>query len=395
MIESVLSIKKTTLKDILIILVWFTPYFMYAYIPSGRDIFVMLRLLINMLLIYNTGVFRKIRRSVLWLIIGYFLCSAYGMIFVSNSITLGQLMRYCEFATFFFAIFGLLSRDEGRRINFLTTVQNVGFVYSILNLIIPGNKTVSGYGGEYFFLGAEASAVQLIAMLLVVSVYIDFNSKERIGIKSIIIASTGFVFAMQNESGQGRVMIAVFVILLFLNKLFAEKIQKIIRPIFCIIGFVAINIITITMRFQTWDIANYVIQDLLHKDMTLTGREYIFTQSISIFFKHPILGYGYESSIIEDMLSGVFLGFNSAHNSFLQILISTGLIGTTILFIIVFISMTILKRNKSKRSVSIYFGIIALFAGGLVNLVLLTSYFWFLIAFSLSERSIKTQITEE
>lgn len=57
--------------------------------------------------------------------------------------------------------------------------------------------------------------------------------------------------------------------------------------------------------------------------------------------------------------------------------------------------MTILKRNKDERNVSIYFGIIALFAGGLVNLVLLTSYFWFLIAFALSEKSIKAEITEE
>lgn len=335
MIDRALCIKKSTLKNILTILVWFTPYFMYAYIPGGRDIFVMLRLLVNLILIYNTGVFRNIEQPALWLVIGYLVCSAYGMIF-GNSITFGQLIRYCEFATFFFAAFGLLSREEERRIDFLTTVQNVGVVYSTLNLFIPGNKAVSGYGGEYFFLGAEASAVQLIAMLLVVSIYIDFSSKRRIGVKSIIIAGTGFVFAMQNESGQGRMMIAVFVILLFLYKLSAEKLQKIIRPIFCVIGFVAINIITITLRFQKWDIANYVIQDLLHKDMTLTGREYIFTQSISIFLEHPLLGYGYESSIIEDRLSGVFVGFNSAHNSFLQILINTGLIGTTILFIIVF-----------------------------------------------------------
>ena len=230
--DRALCIRKSTLKNILMILVWFTPYFMYAYIPNGRDIFVMLRLLENLILIYITGVFRNIKRPVLWLVIGYLLCSAYGMIF-GNSITFGQLIRYCESATFFFAIFGLLSRDEEKRIDFLTTVQNMGVVYSILNLLIPGNKTVSGYGGEYFFLGAEASAVQLIVMLLVVSVYIDFNSKRKIGIKSIIIASTGIVFAIQNESGQGRMMIAVFVILLFLNKLFAEKLQKIIRPIFC------------------------------------------------------------------------------------------------------------------------------------------------------------------
>lgn len=389
-----LCIRKSTLRDIFVILIWFTPYFMYAYIPNGRDIFVMLRLLVNLILIYNAGAFMNITGSAFWLVMGYLLCSAYGMIF-GSSITFGQSIRYLEFATFFFAVFGLLSCDEKRRIVFLTTVQNVGVVYSIFNFLIPGNKTVSGYGGEYFFLGAEASAVQLIAMLLVVSAYIDFNNKRRIGIKSIIIAGTGFAFAMQNESGQGRVMITVFVILLFLNKLSAEKLQKIIRPVWVVIGFVIINIITITLRFQSWEIANYVIQDLLHKDMTLTGREYIFTQSISIFLEHPLLGYGYENSIIENRLSGVFMGFNSAHNSFLQILINTGLIGAVILFIIVFLSMTILNRSKDERNTSIYFGIIALFAGSLVNLVLLTSYFWFLIAFALSEKNIMAQISEE
>ena len=367
---------------------------MYAYIPSGRDVFVVMRLLVNLVLIYNTGVFRNIKQPLFWLVIGYLLCSAYGMVFVS-SVTIGKLIRYCEFATFFFAIYGLLSHDEKMRIDFLTAVQNVGVVYTILNLIIPGIKTTSGYGGEYFFLGSEASAVQLIAMLLVVSTYVDLTNKRRIGVKSVIIAGTGFIFAMQNESGQGRVMIAVFFLFLFLNKMSAEKLQKFIKPIICIIGFAFINIVTITLRFQSWDIANYIIQDLLHKDMTLTGREYIFTASISIFLEHPLWGYGYESSIIEDRLSGVFMGFNSAHNSFLQILINTGLIGSIIFFLIVFLSLTILDRNKNERNVSIYFGIIALFAGGLVNLVLLTNYFWFLIAFALSEKNIKDQITEE
>ena len=316
------------------------------------------------------------------------------MLFAS-SITFGQVVRFLEFAIFIFAALGLLSRDEKSRIDFLSTLQNVAVVYGVLNLLIPGIKIGSGYGGEYFFLGAEASSVQLIAMLLVVSSYMDFNSKGKIGIKSIIIAVTGFIFAMQNESGQGRVMIAVFVILLLLNKFSAEKLQKIMRPIFCIIGFVAINIVTITLRFQNWNVAKYIIEDLLHKDMTLTGREYIFTQSISIFLEHPLLGYGYESSIIEDRLSGAFMGFNSAHNSFLQILINTGLVGTIILFVIVYYVLAVIRKNANAKNMSIYYGIIALFAGGLVNLVLLTSYFWFLIVFAFSEKNIKYQISEE
>ena len=388
MIDRVLCIRKNTLKNILIVLVWFTPYFMYAYIPSGRDMFVVLRLFGNMLLIYNTGIFRNVKQPVMWLLVGYLLCSVYGMVFVS-SITLGKVVRFFEFATFIFATLGLLSYDKKSRIDFLTTLQNVGVIYSVLNLLIPGNKTISGYGGEYFFLGAEANSVQLIAMLLVVSTYIDFDNRRRIGIKSIIITVTGFIFAMQNESGQGRVMIAVFVILLLFNKFSAGKLPKIIKPVLCIIGFITINIITITLSFQNWTVAKYIIEDLLHKDMTLTGREYIFTQCIPIFLEHPLLGYGYESSVVNDRLSSVFIGFNSAHNAFLQILIDNGLVGMILFVIIIYMAFRSAYEKRCGEMIIVYFGMIALIMGGLVNSVLQSKYFWLLMAFAISQRKVE------
>lgn len=92
MTDKALIVRKTTLRNIFLILIWFTPYFMYAYIPSGRDVFVVMRLLVNLVLIYNTGVFRNIKQPLFWLVIGYLLCSAYGMVFVS-SVTIGKLIN--------------------------------------------------------------------------------------------------------------------------------------------------------------------------------------------------------------------------------------------------------------------------------------------------------------
>ena len=70
MTDKALIVRKTTLRNIFLILIWFTPYFMYAYIPSGRDVFVVMRLLVNLVLIYNTGVFRNIKQPLFWLVIG-------------------------------------------------------------------------------------------------------------------------------------------------------------------------------------------------------------------------------------------------------------------------------------------------------------------------------------
>lgn len=382
------SVKRSILKNVLIVLIWFTPYFLYYKVPSGGDILTVARMLMNCIMIYSyRGVLLKRGQNKgTALILIYLLISAYGMAFVSSS-TFGKIVRYFEFATFIYATMGFFRRDDKNTFDFFKTLQFMGVVYGLLNLLIPGIKTTPGYGGEYFFIGSEARSVQLLSMLMIASAYVDRIENKKNSIATIVIVITNFVFAVQNESGQGRVMVVVFVMLLLLNSLIAEKLWRVTGPVFCTIAFVAINIITITMSFLNWPIAQYIIVEMLGKDMSLTGRDFIFSSSIEIFMKHPLLGYGYESSIVEDTLSKIFVAFNTAHNAFLQILIDSGLLGTSCLVIIFFIAMNILYNNKDENITCIYFGLLSLLAGGLVNTVLRSSYFWLLLIFALSQNN--------
>lgn len=65
-------------------LVCFTPYYLYNKIPSDADILIFLRLLLNLYLIYHSGIFKKSRNLKTELILLYVLTSLYVMVFVGS-----------------------------------------------------------------------------------------------------------------------------------------------------------------------------------------------------------------------------------------------------------------------------------------------------------------------
>lgn len=383
MIKQGLFVKKSLLLKMLLVIVWFTPYFFYRSIPNGGDILTLIRLTINFIYIYKTGIMKRLQRKDSIFLILFLLFSSYGMIFVSTP-TFGRIVRFIEFSTFLFAVMGILSEKKEKSHELLLAIQIIGVLYGLLNLFIPPIKLTSGYGGEYFFLGPEAESVQLLSMMIIVSAFMDGVKYGHVSISTIIIAGTEFLFAIKNESGQGRIMVAVFILLLFFNKIGKEKIHRILRPSICVAAFFFINIVTITMRFQNWPIVQYIIEDILGKDMSLSGRDFIFTSCIAIFGEHPLMGFGFESTIVNDRLSHFFIAYNAAHNSFLQMLINSGLLGTICFTVNIWLSLRKIYQRDNDKMYYIYFGILALITGGLVNNVLLTSYFWLLIALSIS-----------
>lgn len=72
--------------------------------------------------------------------------------------------------------------------------------------------------------------------------------------------------------------------------------------------------------------------ELIGKDQTLTGRTYIWETALDLIAESPILGSGYPSltnpSVLDRFLSTS--GAASAHNSYLQILIESGVVGLTL-----------------------------------------------------------------
>ena len=91
-----------------------------------------------------------------------------------------------------------------------------------------------------------------------------------------------------------------------------------------------------------------VIQDVLHKDITFSGRTYIWESCIKMISFHPIIGYG-------NFDSGWIIKWNgimrNAHNLFFDIMIQGGivlLIGYLLFLLTVFITASDKKNKKSQ-----------------------------------------------
>lgn len=140
--------------------------------------------------------------------------------------------------------------------------------------------------------------------------------------------------------------------------------------------------------------------ELSGRDLTFTGRTLIWEHSIYLFWDKPILGYGI-SSIWKSGLSYIYtLPFYSpihSHNSFVEILLTTGLIGITLFILFIMKAMKDFVLFSWKNNSTFFLAILLLnlidsifeytmFRGNnIMFLVLIFSYFLMLRDFNRGE----------
>jgi hypothetical protein len=110
---------------------------------------------------------------------------------------------------------------------------------------------------------------------------------------------------------------AIFLILILITRY--KPIRYIINPysliIICYIWFLGIVIFRLQYLFSG------IITSLLHKDLTFTGRIYLWDEAIQYFLQRPIFGSGFQNYI---ELYGATV--ESAHSFYLDILVEGGLV---------------------------------------------------------------------
>lgn len=82
-----------------------------------------------------------------------------------------------------------------------------------------------------------------------------------------------------------------------------------------------------------------LVLDAFDKDVTLSGRTYIWAAYIDLIEKNPWLGVGYNAAVDSERLKSILnwdalLNAPSPHNSFLQLAVGAGLIATTFLVLV-------------------------------------------------------------
>ncbi len=231
---------------------------------------------------------------------------------------------------------------------FLTTLENTFFILLLINFItiilFPGGFYLnsSGYSGNYF-LGYDNNLITYIFPALALSFTNSLNKNGKIGLKSIFLLIISFCSIIFTWSATGVVSMVIMIVLFF-----AYTINKKNFPIKKYI-VVALSLFIGIVFFRFQNIFSFIIEGWLKKDLTFTGRTYIWDIFISEIKKSILIGHG----IVDSKYLILTLNAGHAHNYFLQILYQGGLVTFSMFLGFFFSAINKVKNCKEKKYVGI------------------------------------------
>lgn len=204
---------------------------------------------------------------------------------------------------------------------------------NLLTIILYPNGLYINIGNnssQNWFLGYKNSHILFIYPVLVFS-YLDtviYKNKKISGfdIISFVVACITAVMAHSSTS-----LIGIFVLLLFIlvPKLF--KNTKIFNAMTYLYSYIALFFSIVIFRLQ--NIFDFFIEGILHKDLSFTGRTYIWDYVLNDIPNKIVFGHG-DKNFDFVLLSGTTV--KSTHNQILQIIYNYGII-SLFLFLLFFL----------------------------------------------------------
>ncbi len=71
----------------------------------------------------------------------------------------------------------------------------------------------------------------------------------------------------------------------------------------------------------------HIVVDVLGENLTLTGRDLIYSGLRAVISESPILGYGYGNAAV-----AMYVGYGNAQNSIMETLVNYGVVGLFAVF---------------------------------------------------------------
>ncbi len=349
--NSKLNIKKSNLKKFLLYFVLLFPFFKipyldynFAFMDKIYDFWLITSSLIILFIIFRKGKYSKIINYILILI---------GILFISSVIN-GTDLSVCFNNSITILVLCLIV-DYGLKYDTKLFLKSFGFLLStfiyinfISILFNPNGMYINENGFKMnWFLGYKNTHILFILPAILINFLYSYMKKQKFNFSNylLLVVSILSTFIVDNSTG----IVGLFILTLFLlfKKIFNyEKIFNIINY-FILSAILFFSIIV----FRVQNYFSYFIVNVLHKNITFTGRVYIWDKAIDFIKNKPLIGYGNISFKYSDVVL-------STHNTILGIMHKIGIIGIISFFSIVFVSIKQLWINRNNylcKFVSIIF----------------------------------------
>lgn len=249
-----------------------------------------------------------------------------------------------------YILFELLRIDFKEALNaFLIMLEIYIYINFVTLIICPKGLLDVNTAYPKWFLGIDNLHILYILSGLVISyIYSYLYSKDnKLSLRSKIFTLVCIVSLVLRMSMTSIVGITAFIVVnLILNLI---KKRKIINFYSVYIFMIGLYLAVVVFRLQ--NVFAFLITDILGKDLTFTGRTYVWDYAIKSIVKKPVFGYG-NIKLIENIYFDNWVhNFSHTHNLLLNILFRGGILSFGI-FISILISLA--QRMKEISNTKIY-----------------------------------------
>lgn len=194
--------------------------------------------------------------------------------------------------------------------------------------------------GDYIFGNKFTAAYHHIRLFVIILLYIkEWNLKNKTLFICLIIET--MLINVISDCATGIVGTFIFIMLLFLY--YCRKANIIQSP------FLQMTVLLSCALFPIWYEAllssswvQYLVEVVLHKQITLTGRTVIYSKIPEIFGDHILWGYGIASNMDMCMRFGAI----NIQNGIMKVMMESGIFGVTMLLILYFAVFWRIKKTE-------------------------------------------------
>ncbi|MED1556524.1 O-antigen ligase family protein [Bacillus paramycoides] len=299
----------------------------------------------------------------------------YMMLVLFSAVVNGNLTNGIAFTIVIFISFCIYishalkeSKEFFRGMYYLFSVV---VILNFLTMLING-ITIDNNGFPIYLLGGK-NAITMTVLLAIPIIFIySYIMYKKLKIFPLIVILISIASIYLSESGTGIVVAIVTVLFLVVHKRYFPSLKTYL--LIYVILFFAI----IVFRLQELLFGDFII-NVLHKDLTFTGRTYVWDLILNTIGDSYFIGFGRGNNIINQH----FINLHEAHNGLLEILMYSGILGISffvVILIIVAKNLGYFKNHVISKVLS--FSIFAYMIIGLTESVFYKNEFWMLIVIS-------------
>lgn len=362
---------------IILLFAWLVPSRIFNIIPGYQYVLFFLRAIL--IILFCRGLEWKIPkpRNDEILILLFILSGLPGMLITGREDIGNYLWYVCDIMNVFLIWLFFKKSDANTIFEFLKFSKWVWFFLLIVSFYYGSIMNWGGdYGNKVFFVGGKDATVQCFTMFFALAAFYDKKYKTKIQLNTWILAVVSVVFSYIYTSGLGMVMLGCMIILYFACEVSRDNLVKFAFPFVTIVVLIIVYYLVVSLKYMEMPWVVSIIENILNKDASLTGRDWIYTESLKLIGGSPIIGYGYDNTVIADNLGSVFVAFNTAHNSFLQMLLDDGIVGLVLFILMFYFTIKRMLKTRASENNTVYISLVVMCIGGLTGLIIPSNYFW-------------------